>query len=65
MKRSKFVQQLLKSGCVLLRHGSRHDVYVNPSTGRKQPVPRHAEIDDALAGHIKKYLGLQTEQESM
>lgn len=45
-------------GCYLLRHGSRHDIYFNPNTGKKQPVPRHAEIDDQLARHIKKYLGL-------
>jgi mRNA interferase HicA len=32
---------------------------MNPSTGQKQPVPRHAEIDDALAKHIKKYLGIK------
>jgi len=36
----------------MLRPGSRHDVYVNPKTGQKQTVPRHAEIDNALAGHI-------------
>jgi hypothetical protein len=27
-------------------------------TGQKQPVPRHAEIDDALAKHIRRRLGL-------
>jgi hypothetical protein len=32
---------------------------VNPTTGQKQTVPRHTEIDDALAKHIKKYLGLK------
>jgi mRNA interferase HicA len=40
-------------------HGARHDVYLNPATGQKQSVPRHTEIDDALAKHIKKYLGLK------
>jgi mRNA interferase HicA len=58
MKRKQFVQQLVKEGCVLLRAGARHDIYLNPSTGKKQPVPRHVEIDDALAKHIRKYLGL-------
>ncbi len=58
MKRNELVKQLTKQGCRLLRHGSRHDIYLNPATGRKQPVPRHSEIDDALARHIKKYLGL-------
>jgi predicted RNA binding protein YcfA (HicA-like mRNA interferase family) len=59
MKRREFIRQLTQVGCVLDRHGSRHDMYLNPATGQKQPVPRHAEIDDALAKHIKKYLGLK------
>jgi predicted RNA binding protein YcfA (HicA-like mRNA interferase family) len=59
MKRKEFVRQLLKEGCVMLRPGSRHDVYMNPKTGQKQPVPRHTEIDNALARHIRKYLGLE------
>ncbi|MFO1430932.1 MAG: type II toxin-antitoxin system HicA family toxin [Candidatus Competibacteraceae bacterium] len=58
MKRKEFIQQLLENGCVLLRHGARHDVYLNPATGNKQPVPRHTEIDDKLVKHIKKHLGL-------
>ena len=47
-------------GCYVLRHGSRHDVYINPKNGLKQPIPRHREIDENLVRHIKKYLGLQT-----
>jgi len=43
---------------MLLRSGARHDIYINPRTGQKQPVPRHAEIDNTLARHIRKYLGL-------
>jgi mRNA interferase HicA len=59
MKRQAFIRALHEAGCVLLRHGARHDVYLNPATGQKQPVPRHTEIDDALAKHIKKSLGLK------
>lgn len=59
MKRSEFIRQLTQEGCVLERHGARHDIYCNPTTGQKQSVPRHTEIDDALAKHIKKYLGLK------
>jgi mRNA interferase HicA len=59
MKRSEFIRQLTREGCVLDRHGARHDLDRNPATGQKQPVPRHTEIDDALAKHIKKYLGLK------
>lgn len=59
MKRGQFVRQLKREGCVLLRAGSRHDIYFNPQTGLKQPVPRHTEIDNTLARHIRKYLGLE------
>jgi len=58
MKRKAFIRQLERGGCVLLRHGSRHDIYVNPKTGRRQPVPRHAEIENEVARHIRKFLGL-------
>ncbi len=58
MKRKEFIQQLTKLGCRLHRHGAKHDVYINPVTGKKQPVPRHAEIHDKLAKHIMKHLGL-------
>jgi mRNA interferase HicA len=58
MKRNDLIKQLTKAGCVLLRHGSRHDIYLNPLNGRKQPVPRHKELDEQLAKHIKKYLGI-------
>jgi hypothetical protein len=58
MKRSELIRELVAAGCVLYRHGAKHDIYINPATGAKQPVPRHTEIDDRLAKHIKKYLGL-------
>ena len=59
MKRKEFVRCLVTDGCVLLRAGARHDIYMNPSTGKRQPVPRHTEIDNALARHIRKYLGVK------
>jgi mRNA interferase HicA len=60
MKRKELIRQLENAGCVLLRHGSRHDVFLNPNNGRKQPVPRHSEVDEQLARHIKKFLGIET-----
>ncbi|MBM4017801.1 MAG: type II toxin-antitoxin system HicA family toxin [Planctomycetes bacterium] len=59
MKRKEFVRRLEQEGCTLLRRGSRHDIYVNPKTGMRQPVPRHTELDNALAKHIRKYLGVE------
>ena len=59
MKRRELIRRLKKEGCVLLRTGANHDVYVNVKTGKKQPVPRHSETDDDLARHILRYLGLE------
>jgi len=56
MKRKDLIKQLTSAGCVLLRHGQRHDLYLNPKTRKKQPVPRHNEIDESLAQHIIKIL---------
>jgi mRNA interferase HicA len=58
LKRDDLIRSLLAAGCVLLRHGGRHDIYANPATGQKQPVPRHREIDEVLARHIKKFMGV-------
>ena len=52
MTRKEFIKQLLKVGCILLRSGVKHDVYYNPSTNKKQPMPRHPEIDNNLVKHI-------------
>jgi hypothetical protein len=49
---------LRKAGCILHRHGGRHDLYLNPATGRKAPVPRHTEIKDSLCRLIRQQLGL-------
>jgi len=56
VKRRDLVAELEQAGCVLLRHGARHDIYHNPQTGRSQPVPRHREINELLAKKILKDL---------
>ena len=56
MKRTKFIRELVQSGCYLDRHGKRHDIYINPRNGRKAPIPRHAEIKDSLCVIIRKQL---------
>ncbi|MEM8641241.1 MAG: type II toxin-antitoxin system HicA family toxin [Cyanobacteria bacterium P01_G01_bin.54] len=58
MKRKAFIRELEKAGCVLHRHGARHDIYRNPATGNKSPVPRHNEIKDSLCRLIRKQLNL-------
>lgn len=59
MKRRELLRKLQREECVLLRSGGNHDIYVNQKTGKKQPVPRHGEIDEHLAKHILRYLGLE------
>lgn len=56
MKRRDLVKQLETEGCELLRHGGRHDIYHNPTTGRSEPVPRHREINEILAKKIIRSL---------
>lgn len=56
MKRRDLIKELEKNGCVLLRHGGKHDWYHNPETKVSQPIPRHREIKEFLAKHIIKML---------
>jgi hypothetical protein len=56
MKKVDLVKPPREMGCILVRHGGRHDWYQNPRTKVSQPVPRHNEIADILAKHILKML---------
>jgi len=56
VKRRDLIKKLEETGCVLIRHGGRHDWYQNPGTKVSQPIPRHKEIKDILAKHIIKML---------
>jgi len=56
MKRLDLIRHLELHGCVLLREGSRHSVYVNRVTRKSSTVPRHREINDYLARNICKDL---------
>lgn len=56
MRRADLVRTIESNGCVLIRHGGRHDWYRNPITGMSQAVPRHREIKEGLARHILRLL---------
>jgi mRNA interferase HicA len=56
MKRKDLIKQIEMMGCILIRHGGKHDWYQNPGTKTSQPVPRHNEIKEFLAKHIIKML---------
>jgi hypothetical protein len=40
----------------LVRHGAKHDVYIQPGTGKEAAVPRHDEINEYTAKTILKKL---------
>ena len=56
MKRRDLIRHLESLGCVLTRHGAKHDWYTNQQTKQSQPVPRHTEINENLARSIIKKL---------
>lgn len=62
MKRVDLIKTIEEFGCVLIRHGAKHDWYRNPNTGVAQPVPRHREIKENLGRHIIRMLRNEPEQ---
>lgn len=56
MKRKDLTDSIENLGCVLIRHGAKHDIYHNPKTGMTQPIPRHREINEILAKKILRDL---------
>jgi mRNA interferase HicA len=61
MKRRELIRQIEEMGCILIRHGGKHDWYQNPLTKLAQPIPRHSEIKESLAKHIVKMLKSQAQ----
>ena len=58
MKRTDLLRHLRLCGCVFVREGARHSVYLNPMNEFISTVPRHAEINSFLARKICKDLGI-------
>jgi len=56
MKKAALIQKLSRQGAVLLRHGAKHDVYVQPKTNKEATVPRHDDINEYTAKAILKKL---------
>jgi predicted RNA binding protein YcfA (HicA-like mRNA interferase family) len=63
MKRVDLIKMIEAVGCVLVRHGGKHDWYRNPATGISQAVPRHREIKENLARRIIRMLSEQSDRE--
>jgi mRNA interferase HicA len=64
MKRVDLIRTIEGFGCVLIRHGSKHDWYRNPTTGVSQAIPRHREIKELLARRIIRMLSNPNDQGS-
>jgi predicted RNA binding protein YcfA (HicA-like mRNA interferase family) len=52
VKRVDLVRHVEAHGCVLLREGGNHSVFVNRPARRTSVIPRHREVNDYLARKI-------------
>jgi len=59
MKRRDFIRHLESHGCVFLREGGSHTVYVNPELRKTSTVPRHREIYENLVRKICQDLEIE------
>lgn len=61
MKAGELTKMAKKHGCYIKRHGSEHDIWVDPVTGATASIPRHQskEIAAGTARKIMKDLGLK------
>lgn len=59
MKRNDLMKHLFRQGCVFVREGAKHSVFLNPAVQKISTIPRHNKIDDDLAKKICKDLGVK------
>lgn len=52
MKYSEVIRKLRKNGCCFVSHGTNHDWWESPITGRRFQVPRH-ESEEAKPKTLK------------
>lgn len=60
MKVSELLRLLTRAGCSIYRHGSNHDIWYSPITGKKFLVPRHKteELKPKTLASIKEKAGI-------
>jgi hypothetical protein len=54
MKRLELFQKLKQQRAVFVRHGAKHDVYMQPGTGKEAAVPRHDEMNYPAAERAER-----------
>ncbi|MCM1142000.1 MAG: type II toxin-antitoxin system HicA family toxin [Muribaculum sp.] len=55
MKYSELTRLLIKAGCSIVRHGSRHDIWKSPLTGETFAMPRH-QTEEVRPGTLKSIM---------
>jgi len=50
-------KRLRHAGCYLKREGAARSLWINPSTGVVEAIPRYSEVKEPLAWKILKKLG--------
>jgi len=58
MKQGDLVKHIRKYGCVFMKEGGSHSVWLNPLIGRTSTIPRHTEINTHTGKKICKDLGV-------
>jgi hypothetical protein len=49
--------------CGFIKHGTKHDKYMNYDNGKRTMIPRHTEIDSDLCALICKQLEIPSPSE--
>jgi mRNA interferase HicA len=58
VKRTDLIRHLIRFGCLFLREGGGHTLFINPRANKQAAVPRHTEISNPTARDICKQLGI-------
>ena len=58
MKRKAFIKHLKTNGCILVREGANHSLFMNKKNGKKSTVGRHVELSNQLCKIICKQLDI-------
>ena len=59
MKRLDLIRHIENCGCMMLREGGNHTVYVNRAAHKVSTVPRHRDINEFLTRKICRELGVR------
>ncbi|MBI4993887.1 type II toxin-antitoxin system HicA family toxin [Candidatus Wolfebacteria bacterium] len=59
MKRNDLIRYILAEGCIFIREGAKHSVFINPLIKRSSTIPRHNEINNFLSRKICRDLGIR------